>query len=316
MEIRRTLLELHKKIVQNTLSKKERLEVTKKISALLIDELQSQGFTAKAFKDSIPGYPNSESWMVHLQTMSERNKAAKVLAAAHEKLDAEFIFSPYLQAKSPHIGGVHIGRSDTIILPIQSILHGNVGTETAVLHEIRHLKLTKMLREGKPSPYYGEIVSLTNKPVATITGYEDGFSFEEMATYQREMQHNKRGIISSSDLFIASQKNEDTTLDSAELLKEISENVLRTTALSRVAIEKNQGLSFYLDINTGKVAAEIFILENGEKAAKITYWLVDSQSLNMETNKKLLLQYLDNVDTAAHSHIKAAEKMIETYKKK
>jgi hypothetical protein len=310
--------ELRDGMEDGSLSHAEMEKKATEISEELVQSLKDQGYGAKVTK-----IPQGEGYddIVGVEVESFPNTpGGKTLASAQEKLGVKYYLSPLHQAVAPGTLGSHAGGA--VFLPVESVTTKSLGADLTTVHEVRHAMFAKKLAAGKNTPYYGLVEVLD--PTGVMEGgglYDSYMSFEELSTFHRGMRQSQQSSARPfpSSMFVPIDKNLDK-VQAAEL-EHMSYAVRDTVKATRKAVleppdagffGKPENLRFYRDPANNQVAVEI-VKQNysGTPISKTTYWLVDAKDpTSYEKNRQILLKYLDQVESAANSHLKAAQEVL------
>lgn len=307
---------LREGIEDGSLSGPEIEKMSTDISQDLVQTLKDQGYSAKVVK--LPQDENGNFVMgVELEPLAD-TRGGKTLASAQEKLNVKYILSPTHQAAIRGLMGMH--DKGIVMLPIESVTTKAIGTDITTLHELRHAMFAKKLKEGKSTPYYGEVEALGQNGIFGEGGYDGYLSFEEMSTYHRAMKQSQQTSARPGPDSMYQPADKNLAKSSAAELERISYAVRDSVRSARRAVEEPkeqslfgepENLRFYRDPANNQVAVEITNTRSGSAVSRSTYWLVDAKDpTDIEKNRKILLQYLDQIENTATSHIKAAQEVL------
>jgi hypothetical protein len=97
--------------------------------------------------------------------------------------------------------------------------------------------------------------------------------------------------------------------DLTSKIRYIADGTKRVNNIARENIMKGK-TKFKIDPGTKRIMAEVDLMENGKTIGTATFWLVNARSpAEFETNSRMLLKYIDEMNKTMDYHIEEAVKV-------
>ncbi len=256
----------------------------------------------------------------------------KFLNAAIEKYNTEIVISPNFKSADPKIlGGIsRSNRADetVFIYPIEQVFaKGSIVSETAK-HEVVHLKLGQLRSVGHETPYNVEITAHKGEkiPGSSLGLYDDYMSFEEMATWNRDLNSAKKSHLTGTtntaynfDQGIFRQAGGTATqVQNARALNHLSYSAIKAVRAAREYLDTADPADIPITIKgvdgAGTSTVTVPYLTQGREIGKIKITLVNLTKANKDDAVKLAQEYLDRVEARAKVHGTKALNIIKAHR--